>query len=118
MSDFFAGRRVTNPPIIELISTEIRTLAVGLSPAVVTGETIQTVGITSRLTNWRTGEAINALALVGTPSFNPTTKNASQRIDAHLLPRDDYSVLTITFIVNSVNGVETRAVYVLLRVTV
>lgn len=118
MSDWFADSRVTAPPVLDLLPTEVRKVAVSLSPALASGETVVNGSVSVSVVNWRTGLAIEPSPLSGLPGYDAVTKIAAQTVVAAALPRRTHCAFIISFDATSVAGTEERAVYVMLRVVV
>ena len=117
-TDWWATDRTTKPPQIILISDEERRVSVGLTSAIVSGETIDGGSLAAVIYNYRTNLALDPSPLVGNPSYNSTSKVASAKIDASKLPRNDPCALVFSFTVNTSVGPETRSAFVILMVDV
>ena len=116
-ADFWAGSRVTKPPIIELLPQDNRPVAVNLSAAVVSGETIQGATLQATITNYRTGLPITPTPITLPLAYNGASKIGSAKINGGLLPRDEPCALTFFFDVTSSAGTETRSVFVIVWVS-
>jgi hypothetical protein len=103
---FWTSDRATEPPMIELLATEDRKIAIGLSASLAAGESVVDGTIESDLALWRNSVATDQTALI-----------ASQRVDASKLPVRDPVTLRLTFQANTPAGIDFRAVYVVLYVS-
>jgi hypothetical protein len=115
---WFANDRSTEPPKINLISSEQRKVAVGLADAIGAGEAILSGTMDIQILNWRTMLPIVPDPLVGNLSYDDPTKTVAQEVDASLLPLREACAMVVSFDVSYGLGTERRSSYVILVVEI
>jgi len=118
VSDWFSDTMVTEPPRVELLSTEQRNIAVGLAPMLVSGDVVDANSVTADVVEWGTRNPVSPSPIVGTAGYNASTKTAAVVVDGSKMPVRRRAALRITFNVTGSAGAETRSSYVILDVKI
>jgi hypothetical protein len=111
---FWASERTTEPPLVTILPTERRKIAVGLAGALNQGEDIVNGTVEAEVVRWRDSIPVDPTPMVGSLSYDTITKTAAQEIDASLLPFGIACSLIISFDVSYGTGTERRSSYVVI----
>jgi hypothetical protein len=112
---WWAGERTSEPPLVELLSTENRGVSISIVDALNEGESVLGTP-TVEVVNWRT-EVPYPLALEGSPIYNSGTKVVTQKILASELPLREHVAMRVSFVANYAGGTDVRSAVIALFVT-
>lgn len=110
---WWQSERSTEPPVITIIPTESRKVAIGLAGALNMGEAILGGTIVAEVRRWRDNLPLDPQPIFGTVSYDAPTMTAAVGIDGDLLPYGEPCALIVTFDVSYGSGTDTRSSFLI-----
>lgn len=110
---WWANERATEPPVVTIIPTESRKVAIGLAGAVNLGEEIVNGSVVAEVRRWRDNLTLDPQPTFGVLSYDAPSKTAAVGIVGEDLPYGEPCALIVTFDVSYGAGVETRSSFLI-----